>query len=128
MITTLTKSTYRNSQGKKRGLSNGIGTPGHCFFIEQPTQVTLNCDGFMVRGPRDSKALLMSAPLRGHSNDLSLPGLNLDCSCLKKIWGLQPGCLPSFSQEEAGGVTSVRNGLAPSFPQSTQASNSAGRK
>lgn len=67
--------------------------------------------------------MLVIAPFRGHSNDLSFPGLNLACSCLGKVWGLQSGCLPAFSWE-LGELISVRSG----FPQSTQTGNSTGRK
>lgn len=57
--------------------------------------------------------MLVIASLRGHSNDLSLPGLNLACSCLRKVWGLQSGCLP-FLQLGAGGadLCSVRSGTS----------------
>lgn len=52
---------------------------------------------------REGHPGIVIASLRGHSNDLSLPGLNLACSWLRKVWGLQSGCLP-FLQLGAGGA------------------------
>lgn len=68
-----------------------------------------------VLGREDTQALLVIASLRGHSNDLSLPGLNLAYSCLRKVWGLQSGCLP-FLQLGAGGADLCQEWYAALFP------------